>query len=139
MVGQRPYGIQFLGDSLSLVMVTVASFVVTLIMSYGFGRGEDRVNRYYLPTFILFLTTGVIGSFLTSDLFNLYVMFEIMLLASFVLVTLGQSVEQLRSDHYLCCIEYRRIMVILARYWFIIQDGWNIKLLTSCFTLRSNP
>ena len=33
-----PYGIQFLGDSLSLVMVTVASFVVTLIMSYGFGR-----------------------------------------------------------------------------------------------------
>ena len=26
-------------------------------------------------------------------------------------------------------------MVILARYWFIIQDGWNIKLLTSCFTL----
>lgn len=27
------------------------------------------------------------------------------------------------------------IMVILARYWFIIQDGWNIKLLTSCFTL----
>ena len=78
-------------------MVTVASFVVTLIMSYGFGRGEDRVNRYYLPTFILFLTTGVIGSFLTSDLFNLYVMFEIMLLASFVLVTLGQSVEQLRA------------------------------------------
>lgn len=35
-----PYGIQFLGDSLSLVMVTVASFVVTLIMSYGFGRGK---------------------------------------------------------------------------------------------------
>ena len=95
--GWAPYGIQFLGDSLSLVMVTVASFVVTLIMSYGFGRGEDRVNRYYLPTFILFLTTGVIGSFLTSDLFNLYVMFEIMLLASFVLVTLGQSVEQLRA------------------------------------------
>ena len=100
MVG-RPYGIQFLGDSLSLVMVTVASFVVTLIMSYGFGRGEDRVNRYYLPTFILFLTTGVIGSFLTSDLFNLYVMFEIMLLASFVLVTLGQSVEQLRAPLFM--------------------------------------
>lgn len=35
---------------------------------------------------------------LTADLFNLYVMFEIMLLASFVLVTLGQSVEQLRAS-----------------------------------------
>ena len=85
-----------LGDSLSLLMVTVSSFVITLIMAYGFGRGEQRVNRFHLPSFILFLS-GVIGSFLTSDLFNLYVMFEIMLLASFVLVTLGQSVEQLRA------------------------------------------
>ena len=66
-------------------------------MAYGFGRGEKRVNRFHLPTFILLLTVGVIGSFLTSDLFNLYVMFEIILLASFVLVTLGQSVEQLRA------------------------------------------
>ncbi len=34
-----PFGIQFLGDSLSLIMVTTASFVITLIMAYGFGRG----------------------------------------------------------------------------------------------------
>ncbi|WP_264768155.1 proton-conducting transporter membrane subunit, partial [Klebsiella pneumoniae] len=61
------------------------------------GRGEHKANRYHLPSFILFLSVGVIGSFLTSDLFNLYVMFEIMLLASFVLITLGQSVEQLRA------------------------------------------
>lgn len=94
---KAPFGIQFLGDSLSLLMVTVSSFVITLIMAYGFGRGEQRVNRFHLPSFILFLSVGVIGSFLTSDLFNLYVMFEIMLLASFVLVTLGQSVEQLRA------------------------------------------
>lgn len=94
---KAPFGIQFLGDSLSLLMVTTASFVITLIMAYGFGRGEDKANRYHLPSFILFLSVGVIGSFLTSDLFNLYVMFEIMLLASFVLVTLGQSVEQLRA------------------------------------------
>ncbi|PTH09663.1 Na+/H+ antiporter subunit D [Staphylococcus capitis] len=94
---KAPFGIQFLGDSLSLLMVTVSSFVVTLIMAYGFGRGEKRVNLFHLPTFILLLTVGVIGSFLTSYLFNLYVMFEIMLLASFVLVTLGQSVEQLRA------------------------------------------
>ncbi|MGU3126887.1 proton-conducting transporter transmembrane domain-containing protein [Staphylococcus aureus] len=66
-------------------------------MAYGFGRGEHKANRYHLPSFILFLSVGVIGSFLTSDLFNLYVMFEIMLLASFVLITLGQSVEQLRA------------------------------------------
>lgn len=94
---KAPFGIQFVGDTLSLLMVTTSSFVVTLIIAYGFGRAEKRAIRYYLPSFILFLTTGVVGSFLTADLFNIYVMFEVMLLASFVLVTLGQSVEQLRA------------------------------------------
>ncbi|HLR20253.1 MAG TPA: Na+/H+ antiporter Mnh2 subunit D [Staphylococcus sp.] len=94
---EAPFGIQFVGDSLSLLMVATSSFVVTLIMAYGFGRTEKRAIRYYLPSFILFLTVGVIGSFLTADLFNIYVMFEVMLLASFVLITLGQSVEQLRA------------------------------------------
>ncbi|WP_381417146.1 Na+/H+ antiporter subunit D [Staphylococcus hyicus] len=93
-----PFGIQYVGDSLSLLLVTTTHFVVFMIIGFGFGRGEKRANRYYLPSFILFLTVGVVGSFLTADLFNLYVMFEIMLLASFVLITLGQSVEQLRAS-----------------------------------------
>ena len=59
---------------------------------------EGEASQSISPSYIYsLLTVGVIGSFLTSDLFNLYVMFEIMLLASFVLVTLGQSVEQLRA------------------------------------------
>ena len=85
-----------LGDSLSLLMVTVSSFVVTLIMAYGFGRGEAGKS---FPFTNIYLITHCWCDWviLTSDLFNLYVMFEIMLLASFVLVTLGQSVEQLRA------------------------------------------
>ncbi|MBI5975129.1 Na+/H+ antiporter subunit D [Staphylococcus canis] len=95
---EAPFGIQYVGDSLSLLLVTTTYFVVFMIVLFGFGRGEKRASRYYLLSFILFLTTGVVGAFLTADIFNLYVMFEIMLLASFVLVTLGQSVEQLRAS-----------------------------------------
>ena len=77
-------------------MVSVSSFVVTLIMAYGFGRG--RSESIDLPSYIYsFINSRCYWFVLTSDLFNLYVMFEIMLLASFVLVTLGQSVEQLRA------------------------------------------
>ena len=77
-------------------MVSVSSFVVTLIMAYGFGRGE--ASQSISPSYIYpFINSGCYWFVLTSDLFNLYVMFEIMLLASFVLVTLGQSVEQLRA------------------------------------------
>ena len=80
-------------------MVSVSSFVVTLIMAYGFGRGRsESIDFTFLHLF--FINSRCYWFVLTSDLFNLYVMFEIMLLASFVLVTLGQSVEQLRAIVY---------------------------------------
>ena len=44
---RAPFGIQFVGDTLSLLMVTTSSFVVTLIIAYGFGRAEKRAIRYY--------------------------------------------------------------------------------------------
>lgn len=88
---QPPFGIQFVGDELSLLFTTISCFVVTVIIYFGFGKRERLANRYFLPSFILFLLSGVNGSFLTADIFNLYVMFEIMLLASFVLLTLDQT------------------------------------------------
>ena len=60
--------------------------------------------------------------FLTSDLFNLYVMFEIMLLASFVLVTLGQSIEQLRA-----AIIYV-VLNIIGSWLFLLGIGLLYKL-----------
>ena len=66
-------------------------------MAYGFGRGRS-LGQSISPSYIYsFINSRCYWFVLTSDLFNLYVMFEIMLLASFVLVTLGQSVEQLRA------------------------------------------
>ena len=59
---------------------------------------------------------------LTSDLFNLYVMFEIMLLASFVLVTLGQSIEQLRA-----AIVYV-VLNIIGSWLFLLGIGLLYKL-----------
>lgn len=70
-------------------MVIIVLFVIILIMVYGFGCGEYKVNCYYLLLFILFLSVGVIGFFLILDLFNLYVMFEIMLLVLFVFIIFG--------------------------------------------------
>ena len=64
----------------------------------------------------------MIGAFLTSDLFNLYVMFEIMLLASFVLVTLGQSIEQLRA-----AIIYV-VLNIIGSWLFLLGIGLLYKL-----------
>lgn len=58
--------------------------------------GEDRERFYYYP-FFHFLLTGVFGSFLTGDLFNLFVCFEVLLVASYALIVLGGSKGQLRE------------------------------------------
>ncbi|RZI01307.1 Na+/H+ antiporter subunit D [Staphylococcus condimenti] len=111
---QPPFGIQFVGDTLGLIFTTIANFVVTVIIYFGFGKKEHLANRYFLPSFILFMLTGVNGSFLTADIFNLYVMFEIMLISSFVLLTLGQTVEQLRAS-----VIYV-VMNVVSSWFFLI-------------------
>ncbi|GEP78910.1 hypothetical protein SCA05_07030 [Staphylococcus carnosus] len=111
---QPPFGIQFVGDTLGLFFTTIANFVVTVIIYFGFGKKEHLANRYFLPSFILFMLTGVNGSFLTADIFNLYVMFEIMLISSFVLLTLGQTVEQLRAS-----VIYV-VMNVVSSWFFLI-------------------
>src|SRR5699024_85495 len=108
------FGILFVVDELSLLFTTISCFVFSVIIYFGFGKRERLANRYFLPSFILFLLSGVNGSFLTADIFNLYVMFEIMLLASFVLLTLGQSIEQLRAS-----IIYVVINVVSS--WFFLM------------------
>lgn len=111
---QPPFGIQFVGDTLGLFFVSIANFVVTVVIFFGFGKREHLANRYFLPSFILFMLSGVNGSFLTADIFNLYVMFEIMLIASFVLLTLGQTLEQLRAS-----VIYV-VMNVVSSWFFLI-------------------
>ena len=45
---RAPFGIQYVGDALSLLLVTTTHFVVFMIIGFGFGRGEKRASRYYL-------------------------------------------------------------------------------------------
>src|SRR5699024_6535658 len=59
--------------------------------------GTKREQLYFYP-FVLFLVSGVNGSFLTGDLFNLFVTFEVMLLASYALITLGGTKKQLQES-----------------------------------------
>ena len=90
-----PYGIQFVGDSFALLLTTAAAVVTTCILLYACSTiGEAFENMYVYPL-MLFLLAGVNGSFLTGDIFNLFVFFEVMLLASYALLVLGGRKVQL--------------------------------------------
>lgn len=92
-----PLGIAFVIDRLSAVMLVVSSIVLLLVMVFAIGQGgEERSQNSFHPLYLV-LAAGVSASFSTGDLFNLFVAFEMMLAASYVLITLGGRPEQIRS------------------------------------------
>ena len=93
-----PFGISLVADMLALILVLVTAVVIFCCMFYAFSSiGAEREKHYFYPL-VLFLMTGVNGSFLTGDIFNLFVFFEVMLVASYVLISLGGTKIQLRES-----------------------------------------
>jgi multicomponent Na+:H+ antiporter subunit D len=92
-----PFGITFVADLLSAIMVTITGIVGLAVAIYSLGSVDaPRESFGYHPLFQVLLM-GVCGSFLTGDVFNLYVWFEVMLIASFVLIALGGTHRQLEG------------------------------------------
>ncbi len=90
-----PYGIAIVADLLAALMVWISAFVVLMVMLYGIkGRGKAHQGGQ-AQVLIQGLLLGVNGSFLTGDLFNLYVWFEVMLISSFVLMVREKGSKQL--------------------------------------------
>jgi multicomponent Na+:H+ antiporter subunit D len=96
-----PFGIVLVVDRLSALMVVVSAAVLLAVLIFSVGQGladgddEAPVSIYY-PTYLI-LATGVFTAFIAGDLFNLYVGFEILLVASYVLITLGGTEARIRA------------------------------------------
>jgi multicomponent Na+:H+ antiporter subunit D len=92
-----PFGISLVADGMSALMVMLAALLMLTTVVYSFySVDREREAHFYYPLLLLLLL-GVSGAFLTGDLFNLYVWFEVLLVASFGLITLGGSREQLEG------------------------------------------
>lgn len=87
-------GIVWVIDSLAAIMLALAAVTSFAMLLYAPGGLRGREAPYFYPLH-QFLLVGVNGSFVTGDLFNLFVFFEIMLLSSFVLISLGARPRQL--------------------------------------------
>ncbi|MFW6346926.1 MAG: Na+/H+ antiporter subunit D, partial [Halomonas sp.] len=81
-----PFGISLVADLLGAIMVVLTGIIGFAVAIYSLataGRGHEAYG--YFPLMHLLLA-GVAGAFLTGDIFNLYVWFEVMLVASFALL-----------------------------------------------------
>jgi multicomponent Na+:H+ antiporter subunit D len=90
-----PFGITLVADHLSAVMVVISAIIGLATVVYAFGDVGDKAVSYGFHPLLHALLAGVCGAFLTGDIFNLYVWFEVMLIASFALLVLGGTRAQL--------------------------------------------
>jgi multicomponent Na+:H+ antiporter subunit D len=93
-----PFGIVLACDLLGAAMTAITGLMGLAVIVYSFGSiDEDRERAGYWPLTHMLLM-GVSGSFLTGDLFNLYVWFEVMLMASFALLAIGGGRAQFEGS-----------------------------------------
>lgn len=94
-----PFGIVLVADPLSTVMVALTAFLALGALSYSTGS-YDRAGSYFYPLF-MFQVMGINGAFLTGDAFNLFVFFEVLLIASYALLVHGGGKQKTQATvHY---------------------------------------
>jgi multicomponent Na+:H+ antiporter subunit D len=109
-----PFGIVFVADMFAAAMVLITGVMAVAVGVYGLaGNIEPKENAFY---HLLYqgLLLGVTGAFLTGDIFNLYVWFEIMLISSFGLLALGGTRDQLDAG-----VKYVTLNLIATTFFLI--------------------
>jgi len=91
-----PFGIVLMLDRLAALMVALTAVLALVVQLYAFGSGWDR-KGWHFHALWQFQLMGVCGAFLTGDAFNLFVFFEILLIASYGLMIHGGGPMRLRA------------------------------------------
>lgn len=96
---QPPFGITLVADRLSTLMVLLTSVLGLGALLYACA-GDDNEGMFFHPLF-MFQIMGVNGAFLTGDIFNLFVFFEVLLIASYALLIHGGGKQKTKVNvHY---------------------------------------
>ena len=111
---EAPFGITFIADTFSATMVLLTSIAGLAVSIFSSGSViGDRLRFGYFPIFH-FLLLGLTGAFLTGDIFNLYVWFEIIIISSFVLITIGGEKAQLEGAVKYFTLNFLASMIFLT-------------------------
>ncbi|WP_433800503.1 Na+/H+ antiporter subunit D [Actinomycetospora sp. CA-084318] len=113
-----PLGITLVADQLSTIMLLTSMTVTLLVFLYAIGQGTANDDSrtpvsIFHPTYLV-LAAGVANAFLSGDLFNLYVGFEVLLMASYVLLTLGGTRSRIRAGLTYVVVNVVSSLVFLA-------------------------
>jgi multicomponent K+:H+ antiporter subunit D len=91
-----PFGIVLVLDRLAAMMIVLTALIALAVVLYAIGADWDRRGRHF-HALMQFQLMGLFGAFLTGDLFNLFVFFEILLIASYGLMIHGGGTRRLQA------------------------------------------
>lgn len=113
-----PFGIAFTADLTGTLLAFVAALAALACGVYSLSDMDENRKRYGFYPFLMLLMAGVSGAFLTGDIFNLYVWFEVLLISSFGLLVLGSEREQIDG-----ALKYA-VLNLIGTTLFLITVGY---------------
>jgi multicomponent Na+:H+ antiporter subunit D len=123
-----PVGITLVADRLAAVMLVISVLMLLAVLLYAIGQpGAETTHVGFHPVYLV-LASGVAAAFLTGDLFNLFVGFEVMLMASYVLITLGGRPDQVRSGMTYVVISLLASSLFLIALAFVYSATGTVNL-----------
>lgn len=123
-----PFGIILVADMLAALLVLTASIVALCCILFAFRSIGEKRERFYFYPLVHFLMVGVFGAFLTGDIFNLFVFFEVMLMSSYALIVIGGTRAQLRESlkYILVNVISSALFVITVAYLYSVTGTLNM-------------
>lgn len=125
---EAPFGISVVVDMLAALLVLATAIVTFAVVVYSFQSiGVAREKFFYYPM-IMFMVSGINGAFTTGDIFNMFVFFEVFLLSSYVLITLGGTKIQLQEGfkYFLVNIIASNFFVLAVAYLYSAVGSLNM-------------
>lgn len=134
---QAPFGIVLVADRLAALAVLTTAVLSASVLLYASG-GFDSKGRHFHAVFQLQLV-GINGAFLTGDVFNLFVFFEIMLLASYILLAHGGGLIKSRAGFAYVILNLAGSAVFLIALGLIYGTLGTLNLADIAIQLKTVP
>jgi len=135
---RAPFGISFVADLLSLT-VLVFMYLISLCVSLSGASLDTPRKQAGFSIFQSFLLFGATGALLTGDFFNLYVWFEVLLISSFGLLSLGCGIEQLRGTAKYLVINLVGSIIFLTGAGLIYGFFGTLNMADVALQIRQSP